>query len=203
MRINYSYIKSCLAYSVQRIAYRKRNQKLSAIRYPLSARSGQAVLEFVFFVLFLVMFISFISFTHLISQGSSEINLVARSRIMAKMIGPGFTTIHEPESGRQERVDNTIGYRDEEREERDRETIINDSENEDTSHMAVIKLEDPEQTLEQRIYAKAYVGFGSIAEPAELQSVIVDSEKVLNEPRDINEFMQSEFTYAAEGYTKN
>jgi len=195
MRINYSYIKRLGLFSNSGVGCEKiLNRFLSASHSP-----GQAVLEFVFFALFLVLFISFISFTHLISQGSSEINLVARSRIMTKMLGSDFTTIHEPESGRQERVNNTIGYRDDEQ---GRETIINDSEDEDTSHMAVIKLEDPETTLEQRIYAKTYVGFGSMEEPAQPQSVSVDIEKVLNEPRDIDEFMQSEFMYAAEGYTK-
>src|SRR3989338_6501341 len=124
MRINYSYIKrlglfpnsgvGCEKNSSAYCHIRLRCFFLAALlfekilnRFLYASRSpGQAVLEFVFFVLFLVMFISFISFTHLISQGSSEINLVARSRIMAKMIGSGFTTIHEQERGREERVDN-------------------------------------------------------------------------------------------------
>src|SRR3990167_8062281 len=133
MRINFSYIKRLGLFSNSGVGCEKKSPPYFSITFPCfflaallfekilnrflyaSRSPGQAVLEFVFFVLFLVMFISFISFTHLISQGSSEINLVARSRIMAKMIGSGFTTIHEPESGRQERVDNTIGCRDEER----------------------------------------------------------------------------------------
>ncbi len=222
MHINYFYIRRLRLFPNSGVGYKKNSsayyhirlrrfflaallfEKMRRLFLFASRSSGQAVLEFVFFVLFLMVFISGVSFTHLIFQGSSEVNLVARSRIMARMSSQKFEIIHEPESGRQERVDNSIGYRDEEREERDREYVVNDSNEADTSHMAVIKLEDPEQTLEQRIYAKTYVGFGRIdVQENSPQNMSLDPARLLKEPKDIEEFMQSEFTSAAEGYKGN